>query len=208
MELYRHEDYNLYIGLQQKLTGRKTQRGKICLSFVDQVQIMAINDLIHSFVKEVKTIVCHGCRSGFEVDALHKLNPDAKVFGTDVYWKGYKYDREYFRPMDFDIVPPEWIGYFDVVYSNAIDHSRNPINTLTLWKSELSKDGIICVNYYWGRGIDKENCFNLDKHRYMEEIEEISKTIGMKTLYVSPTFTYARRRYFAEVIMGNMDEYC
>ena len=201
MNVYLHEDYEFYVAVQRKMTARKTDNGARSKSWVGDNEVKQINDLIHTHVPDIKTIVCHGCRSGVEVDLLHKMNPDAEVFGTDIYGPAYQFDRTYFREMDFDIVPDEWKEYFDVVYSNSIDHSRDPINTLRSWRSELKDGGICVVNYHWGRGVSREDCFHLDASRYEQEIQEIGEKVGMRVVSILPPRDFARGSQCADVVM-------
>lgn len=201
METYKHENYEWYVAVQRKLTARKTHHGQTVMAWIDEEGLVEVNKLIHNYITDVQTMVCHGCRNGVEVDVLQKLNPEAKVFGTDLYGEAYKYDRTYFKEMDFDVVPEEWKGYFDVVYSNSIDHSRQPLNTLLAWKSELKEDGIIFVNFHWGRGVSREDCFHLDRDRYENEIKEIGEAVGMYILYISNPYSFADGASCADVIL-------
>lgn len=201
MEQYEHKNYDWYVAVQRKLTARKTNHGQGCMTWIDKDGLKKVNDLIHVYARKVRTVVCHGCRSGIEVNVLQKLNPDARVYGTDLYGDAFLYDRTYFREMDFDTVPVEWINYFDVVYSNSIDHSRNPINTLMSWKAELKRHGICFVNFHWGRGLSREDCFHLDPKRYNEEIMEIGETVGMAVMYISSPYSFADGASCADVIL-------
>lgn len=201
MITYTHNNYDRYVSLQRRLTARKTGNGTKVRSWVGNGDVKQINDLIHTYISDIKTIVCHGCRSGVEVDLLKKLNPDATVFGTDIYGPAYLSDRTYFREMDFDTVPEEWVGYFDVVYSNSIDHSRDPINTLLAWRSELRDGGICVVNYHWGRGVSMEDCFHLDESRYEQEIHEIGDKVGMKVVSIQPSRDFSRGAKCTDVVM-------
>ena len=204
MEIYEHKDYEWYKAVQRKLTAKKTQYGKNSLSWIDEESLMEVNKLMHYYVTDIKTMVCHGCRSGVEVDVFQRLNPDAKVFGTDLYGEGYKYDRIYFREMDFDNIPEEWKKYFDVIYSNSIDHSRDPINTLMAWKSELKDSGICFVNFHWGRGVSREDCFHLDPSKYEIEIKEIAEKTEMRILYVSKPHKFAAGASCADAVLGKI----
>ena len=202
MELYPHSNYEWYVGVQQRLTGKKTRYGTKSLSFVDKPMAENINNLIHSYVPEIKLMVCHGCRSGEEVHFFQELNPNAEVFGTDIYRKAYHYDRNYFLWMDFDHVPCDWLGRFDVVYSNCIDHSRNPLNTLLAWRSELKNDGICFVDFYYTKDkiITKEDCFQLDPVNYLPEIHQIADDVNMDVLYISEPFSFVKNAYGVDVI--------
>lgn len=200
---YEHKDYDRYIDVQRKLTAKKTGYGNIYFSWCTEDMIVHVNELIHKYIDSIRSIVCHGCRCGTEVDVLQRLNPDVKVYGTDLYGEAYRFDRTYFMEMDFDIIPEEWIGYFDVVYSNSIDHSRNPINTLLAWKAELREGGICFVDFEWGRGVSREDCFHLDGIDYESEINDIADKVGMDVVYVSDPGIDAYGNSYADVIMVN-----
>lgn len=204
MIIYEHKDYDEYVRLQRRLTRKKTNNGRNTYYWIKEDGLLNVNKLIHSYIGDIKMMVCHGCRNGLEVNVLQKLNPDAKVFGTDLYGKAYKYDKAYFKEIDFDTVPEEWKGYFDVVYSNSIDHSREPINTLLAWKSELKDNGICFVNFHWGRGVSREDCFHLDPDNYELEIKEITEKVGMKILYLSIPSSFADGASCADVILSRL----
>jgi len=204
MIIYEHKDYDEYVRLQRRLTRRKTNNGRNTFYWIKEDGLLNVNKLIHSYIGDIKTMVCHGCRNGLEVNVLQNLNPDAKVFGTDLYGKAYKYDKTYFKEIDFDIVPEEWKGYFDVVYSNSIDHSREPINTLLAWKSELKDGGICFVNFHWGRGVSREDCFHLDPDNHELEIKEIAERVGMKILHLSTPSSFADGASCADVILSGL----
>lgn len=200
MIIYPHENYNFYVAVQRKLTAWKTGNGTRVKSWVWDKEVEKINALIHSHKENIKTVVCHGCRSGVEVDLLQKLNPNAVVLGTDIYGLAYQYDRTYFREMDFDTVPEEWKDYFDVVYSNSIDHSRDPIHTLQSWRSELKEGGICVVNFHWGRGVSREDCFHLDASNYEHEIFEIGDKTEMKVMCILPPHNFSRGSECTDVV--------
>jgi hypothetical protein len=202
VRIYRHNNYRRYVRLQRALTEKKTDAGQNWFSWATEDMMIKVNNTIHSFKNIIGSILCHGCRSGIEVNMLKNLNPDAEVFGTDLYGPAYKFDRTYFREMDFDTVPKEWVGYFDVVYSNSLDHSRNPINTLLAWKSELKNDGILFATFTIGRGLTREDCFHLDELNRDDDIKEISEKINMKVLYTSDLTRFGVRMYSEDIIFG------
>lgn len=203
MILIKHESYEEYVRVQIERSKRRTNYGRRVLSWIDEEGLSKVNELLHLYADGIKTMVCHGCRNGIEVNILQRLNPDTKVFGTDLYGRAYKYDRAYFRQIDFDKVPQEWLGYFDVVYSNCIDHSRDPINTLLAWKSELKENGICFVTFHWSKGEgNKADCFSLSYRRPLHEVGEISEKVGMKVLYTSEPYAVNNGRgHSANVIL-------
>lgn len=200
MEQYNHTDYDFYRHVQRKLTWRKTQRATVVRSWIDESDMKEVNDKLHLYSKGFRTVVCHGCRSGLEVDVLKRLNPNSEIWGTDIY-DGYMFDRKWFREMDFDVVPPEWEGYFDIIYSNSIDHSRDPISTLSAWKRELKTEGIMFVNFHWGRGVSREDCFHLDRVAWKDELKQISMKVGLHVLLIASPRGFADGAWATDVIM-------
>ena len=41
----------------------------------------------------------------------------------------------------------DWVGKFDIVYSNSIDHSIDPHETIRVWKDQLSENGKMYIEY-------------------------------------------------------------
>lgn len=41
----------------------------------------------------------------------------------------------------FDEVPKSWYGKFEILYTNAFDHSFDPLKTIEVWKKLLAPDG-------------------------------------------------------------------
>ena len=202
MKTYTHRSYESYFNTQYSHTDGETSHGTGVVIWASEMMLKEVNELMHSHVKDIRSIVCHGCRNGFEVDVLKTLNPGAEVFGTDIYGPAYKYDRNYFREIDFDIVPDDWREYFDVVYSNSIDHCRNPVTTLLSWKSELRDGGICFVTFQFSsRRPNKVDCFYLSPDAYRLDIDEIANKVGMKIVYCSePRTSNSWRGMYVHVI--------
>ena len=198
METYTHKDYSEYMMAQRTMTRIRTNHGADIMSSITRDLVCEVNGLIHQHIDKIKRMVCHGCRSGVEVVVFQELNPESIIFGTDIYGKAYKFDRKNFKEMDFDRVPENWIGYFDVVYSNSIDHSRNPINTLKAWKSELRDGGIFFITFWCGLGVSKSNCFRLNNETWSDEVRNLAEKVEMKVLYISSKYllNYSRTSHF------------
>lgn len=63
--------------------------------------------------------ICHGARNGFEVREFSRY---VKVIGTDISNTASRYGL---IQWDFHKQKDEWIGKFDFVYTNSIDHSHD-----------------------------------------------------------------------------------
>ena len=93
-----------------------------------------------------RRILCHGTRRGVEqqlfMAAYHphvqdvlgtEISPSATEFPLTVQW-------------DFSVPNPEWIGAWDVVYSNSFDHAFDPAVTLHTWADQLAPAGSLFID--------------------------------------------------------------
>jgi len=76
---------------------------------------------------------------------------------------------------DFNIPKDEWVGKFDIVYSNSFDHSFNPYGTLDVWINQLSPNGILYVEI----PLAKHNNTSTEMDPLEISIEEFEKIIEM-----------------------------
>ena len=44
----------------------------------------------------------------------------------------------------------EWVGKWNMIYSNSFDHSYDPEKCLRTWTDQLTEDGILCVELMVG----------------------------------------------------------
>lgn len=95
--------------------------------------------------------ICHGARAGLEADEIVKHFPAADVFGTDLFPYSGKSDRHPGESKvvewDFSERRSEWIGAFDLIYSNSLDHARDPEGTVAVWMEQLKPGGHLCVQW-------------------------------------------------------------
>lgn len=93
-------------------------------------------------VGQPKSICCMGIRDGTELFVFKELFPQAEVVGTDITEniKTIKTEgkvKVYLQ--DFNNLPQGWTDKFGLVYSNSLDHSYDPKNTLKEWHRVTSK---------------------------------------------------------------------
>lgn len=118
-------------------------------------------------------VLCHGARTGQEIDEFRKLvSPAATVIGTDLFPRDHGQVLEW----DFHKQREEWIGQFDIVYSNSLDHTYDPHQLLPVWFAQLSSLGILAIqwntNNVWTRGGD---CFGAGLHEYMDLMNQYGR---------------------------------
>ena len=90
-------------------------------------------------------IICHGTRNGGEQKIFKKYYPDAYIIGTEISDTAYQFDMT--TQHDFTEQKFEWISKFDILYSNAFDHSFRPEETIETWKEQLSYDGKMFIEW-------------------------------------------------------------
>jgi hypothetical protein len=76
---------------------------------------------------------------------FQKKYPNAEVMGTEISDTAEQFENTV--QWDFTHQKEEWVGHWDVVYTNSFDHSMNPEETLGTWRDQLSAEGRLYVDY-------------------------------------------------------------
>ena len=137
-KIWKHKSYEAYIDAQKKLTDKKY--GKIV--FVRDSVIESIYK--HFKDKNVQSILCHGTRTGDE-QKLFKKFFGCYVWGSELSERAQ--NAEMTTVWDFNKVNEDWIGKFDLIYSNSFDHCITPKETLGVWKDQLTENGRLCIEW-------------------------------------------------------------
>ena len=143
LNVYQYDDYDEYVFEQTKANKRKLHwpfAGK------DQVQ----------WIKTVKLhankIICHGTRRGGEQQEFKLHYPNAYVIGTEISDTASQFEMTVQH--DFAVQKKEWIKNFDILYSNAFDHSYNPDECIETWKNQLAWGGRMFLDWYGLANLD------------------------------------------------------
>lgn len=137
MRIYEYKNYKEYLDTQNKTTKTKNN------------WVYAQKNVIKSIAEykgfAIKDILCHGTRAAGEQKYFLEQYPNAYIMGTEIC------DTAESFPMtthwDFNKQKDEWIGKFDIVYTNSFDHSITPFETLGVWKEQLKPTGTLFVEY-------------------------------------------------------------
>jgi len=136
MKIFKYEDYDHYVKAQTEGNKRK----------IDNVYVDSkVVDAIAKLKGEAKTVLCHGTRNGAEQKMFLKCYPDAEVLGTEISDTADSFP--FTTQWDFTHRKVEWEGYWDIVYSNAFDHSMSPEETIITWRDQLSENGRLYIDY-------------------------------------------------------------
>lgn len=208
MELYNHNNYDKYVKTQRQhvtnhcnnLRKRKTKPddydniGWVKKKYLDRIYEEIRNRLD---LDKIDAVICHAVRCGYESKYfMDKFGVD-KVYSTDLSSEAFMFDRKHFYVQDFDVLSEEWVGKFDFLYSNSIDHSRQPAVTLINWGRQLKDTGLMAVTFSWGPKVTDCDCFALnenggektgDKYNYLIELEEFIKDLNLEIVYGSDPY--------------------
>lgn len=137
-KIWKHKSYEAYIDAQKQLTNKKY--GKIV--FVRDSVIESISKYFKD--RNVQSILCHGTRTGDE-QKLFKKYFGCYVWGSELSERAH--DADMTTVWDFNKVNPDWVGKFDIIYSNSFDHCITPKETLGVWKDQLTENGRLCIEW-------------------------------------------------------------
>jgi SAM-dependent methyltransferase len=92
-------------------------------------------------------ILCHGVRNGEELKHFESYFADkhrtCKVIGTDISPTAKEFEN--CLVWDFHDECKEWIGNFDIVYSNSLDQASDPQKAIINWVNQLKPNGILAI---------------------------------------------------------------
>lgn len=127
MNIYDYDSYQEYI--ERQVSANKRKIGWI---WVQKENIKKICD----FIGHADSVLCHGTRRGKEQQYFKEflgcevlgteISPTATDFPDTIQW-------------DFNKENPDWEKGWDIVYSNSLDHSPTPKETVGLWMSQARK---------------------------------------------------------------------
>lgn len=168
MRVYKYTDYDHYV--REQTRGNKEKIDRV---YVKERSI----ELIHNYKPIASFIICHGTRNGAEQQFFKKYYPAAYVIGTEISETATQFPHTV--QWDFANVKEEWIGKFDIVYSNAFDHSYDPHKTIQTWKEQLSDNGLLVIEYSERQSV-MEPVDPLDATN--EEVFQMLRDAGLKVV--------------------------
>ena len=176
MKVYEHNDYNKYVSIQKNHAAEHVELlkkqfgtdgfklldgdalGWVKKEYLDRIFTKLQGYLNSNIVNP--TMICHGVRCGYEAKYFMDRFGVDSVYSTDLA-DVFMFDRKHFFVQDFDKLPKEWVSKFDVLYSNVIDHSRQPKVTLKNWSLQIKDGGVMVVTFGVGDKVNDCDCFVL-----------------------------------------------
>lgn len=144
MKIYKYKNDDEYIEAQKAANKRKIKK-----IWVHKSTIMEIKKR----QPQASFILCHGTRNAAEQSFFQEAYPEAQIVGTEI--SDTALDFPLTVQWDFRKEKKDWIGQFDIVYSNSFDHTNQPQETLKVWKNQLKKKGILVIEYSFAKTDNK-----------------------------------------------------
>jgi hypothetical protein len=136
MKIYQYANHDEYVAAQIEANVRKIKN-----VWVDRHTI----ETIAARHDQAQAILCHGTRNATEQRYFLESFPQAKIIGTEISPTADQFPMTV--QWDFHEVNPDWIEKFDIVYSNAIDHSYDPTRVLSSWRDQLTANGRLYIEH-------------------------------------------------------------
>lgn len=153
MKLYKYKSYKEYVKCQVSANKKKKSNQWAC-----EENIKFLSEYLRMKMRQPQRGLCHGVRTGKEVDWFNKYLDKCKVIGTDIGKSKHKNVVKW----DFNERNNSWFREFDFIYSNSFDHAFDPGATFLTWTHQVKRGGVIILEY------DRRN----------EHTGEISKSIN------------------------------
>lgn len=93
----------------------------------------------------IRNVLCHGTRNGTEQRFFREAT-GAEILGTEISDTAMQFPMTI--QWDFHEVKPEWVGAYDVVFSNSWDHSHSPKKLFPAWFSCVREGGALVVEWF------------------------------------------------------------
>lgn len=132
MRIFKYKNYEDYLEAQTEANVRKIRNVWVKESTISRIAKIA---------PFTTSVLCHGTRNAAEQKYFRKYFPAAEIIGTEISHTAKNFPMTVQH--DFHEIREEWIGRFDIVYSNSFDHSYDPKKCLTAWAGQLSNSGSV-----------------------------------------------------------------
>jgi len=128
MKVYEYPSYEAYVAAQNEANAEK----------ISNVWVMreTIEEIWRRVKYPVRRILCHGTRNGAEQKLLQHFFPTANIIGTEIADTAGQFQNTVQH--DFHKPRAEWLGRFDIVYTNSWDHAYDPRLALQTWHRQLA----------------------------------------------------------------------
>ena len=140
-----------YFQMNRKKTRIRLESGDMS-TWTNEATVKMITDfLAKRFGNKALNGICHGVRTGYEVDWFLKGLPiDSTCLGTDIEPSATAHPRVVTQ--DFHEPRADWLSSFDFVYTNSQDHALEPRLALSTWMNQLKPNGLLLLEHSRSHG--------------------------------------------------------
>lgn len=195
MKLYKYKSYEDYVKQQTEANKRKLNR----VAAEEKVLNEIVVHFVHNYC-DAKLGLCHGVRNSFEVKYLRGLL-NFNIIGTDISDTATQFENTI--QWDFHKIKNGWVNNVDFIYSNALDHSYDPVMCLGTWLSCLTDKGFCYIEWSFmcntpDGGIKDMHvdCFGASLDEYREVLSRQSEIVD--EIKVSIDNKWAEERGFKD----------
>lgn len=201
MKQIEFNSYDQYLEVQRATVKKRGIGPYFC-----DLEMLRIAEWCRNNQLQVKEGICHGARNGLECDELIRYFPQARIVGTDLVpcsgKSALSRGKAQVIRWDFNKIKGLWVGRFDLVYTNSLDHSYDPPSTLQVWLDQLVWNGALFIQ--WNRSdldVKGGDCFGVDPLEMIDLLNSVGRLVDM--LYVNTEWQkgYPLRRHGLESIV-------
>tara|TARA_Y100000992_G_C21120193_1_gene421505 strand:- start:76 stop:675 length:600 start_codon:yes stop_codon:yes gene_type:complete len=149
MKLWKYKSYDEYVRVQVNGNASKLTNVWADESCIDYICNFARNPDGVTIKQPPQHVICHGTRNGSEQKWFIKNLPDAAVIGTEISHTANEFPNTIQH--DFHVPIEEYVNKFDILYSNSLDHSYDPMKCLRTWIDQINTDGLLCIDLAQGQ---------------------------------------------------------
>lgn len=131
----------------------------------------------YKILNESMQMICMGSRNNWEKNCFKKYLKLDSIYDLDICPQS-NCDYTY----DFQKLPESFINKWDIIYTNALDHSIDAENTLNHWYPFLKKNGILVIGYeVETQNPTKSDCTTFTKDSIIKLVEKKYSIIDNST---------------------------
>jgi hypothetical protein len=133
-------DYEAYQQIQTL-----ANKAKLDWAWIKEENVQYLCDHLAAIGVTINSVLCHGTRNASEQTFFKNKLPSAEVLGTEISDTATQFPMTI--QWDFHETKPEWIGAFDLVFSNSWDHTYAPAKLFTAWLSCIRHGGALALEW-------------------------------------------------------------
>jgi len=152
--LLKPANYAAYRATQ--IEGNRRKLGHV---FAHEANIAVIAAYAENRIGSVRSVLCHGVRNGRELEWFAKhLSGAPEMLGTDISDTATQFPH--CIQWDFHDENPDWLGKWDLIYSNSWDHAFDPERAFAVWVRCLSPRGLLVLEHSRYHNPDKADALD------------------------------------------------